>query len=345
LINCRNMISNDDVSEIIMKKISILIPCYNESANIADLYTAITKEINKFNNYEWEMIFEDNNSTDNTVELLRNLTIKDKRVRIIVNLANYGPERSSCNLFLSPCADAVICMCADLEDPPSLIPQFLEAWENGWRVALGKYMKREENLLIHCCRRLYYRVIAGFSDVKIEKNVTGFGLYDISVVDEIRKLEEYSFNGRFLCAELGYPIKYIPYDKPKRQGGKSSYSLLRYYRTAVDYLVMTSHAPLHLASLIGFIISICSLLVALYYFIQKLLYWYTFEMGLAPLIIGMFFLSGVQLFFVGVLGEYLSSAIKRLQHRPYVIEKERINFEGYDEPGKPKRNEEEIKGK
>lgn len=324
-----------------MKKISILIPCYNESLNIGFLYEAIIKETSRFNNYEWEIVFEDNSSTDNTVELLRALAEKDKRVRIIINMANYGPERSGCNLFLSPCADAVIPMCADLEDPPSLIPQFVKYWEQGWLVVLGQYVKREENLLIHGFRQLYYKMIAGFSDVKIEKNVTGFGLYDISVVEEIRKLGEYNFNGRFLCAELGYPIKYIPYDKPKRKGGKSSYSFLRYYRVAIDSLVLTSHAPLHFASFIGFIISIFSLIVAAYYFVQKMLHWYTFELGLAPMVIGMFFLGGVQLFFVGVLGEYLSSAIKRLQRRPYVIEKERINFEGYGDPGRPKRDKEE----
>ena len=158
----------------LMKKISILIPCYNESENIDALYAAIIKEINKLDNYEWEIIFEDNSSTDNTVELLRALTKKDKRVRVIVNLANYGPERSGCNLFLCPCADAVIPMCAELEDPPSLIPQFVKNWEQGWLVVLGQYLKREENLLIHGFRQLYYKIIAGFSDVKIEKNVTHF---------------------------------------------------------------------------------------------------------------------------------------------------------------------------
>ena len=324
-----------------MKKISILIPCYNESANVDTLYTAITRETNILNQYDWEVIFEDNNSTDNTVELLRNLSNHDGRVRIIVNMSNYGTERSGSNLFLSPCADAVICMAADLEDPPELIKRFVEAWEQGWPVVLGQYAKREDGFLIHCCRRLYYKIVTAFSDVRVEGNVTGFGLYDMTVVDEIRKLKEYNVNLRFLCSELGYPVKYITYNKPKRKGGKSSYSFLRYYRVAVDSLVLTSHAPLHFASFIGFVISICSLLVAIYYFMQKMLHWYTFELGLAPMVIGMFFLGGVQLFFVGVLGEYLSSAIRRLQHRPYVIEKERINFEGYGEPGRPKRDKEE----
>lgn len=196
---------------------------------------------------------------------------------------------------------------------------------------------------MHACRGLYYKIIAAFSDVRVEKNVTGFGLYDMSVIDELRRLDEYCLWTRFLCAELGYPIKYIPYDKPQRRGGKSSYSLLKYYRTAVDSLVLTSHAPLHLASFLGFLISICSILVAVFYFIEKLLYWDTFELGMAPLIIGIFFLGGVQLFFIGVLSEYLSSAIKRQQHRPFVIEKERINFEGYGKPGKPTENESDGK--
>ncbi len=319
-----------------MKKISILSCCYNESDNIYPFYKAVIHEIEKLDKYEWEIIFEDNCSTDNTVEIIRTIIEKDKRVRLVVNQANYGAERSGSNLFLIPCADAVIGIASDLEDPPSLIPLFIEAWENGWPVVLGQYVSRVENIVISTCRRLYYKIIAAFSDVRLERNVTGFGLFDMDVVNEIRRLGEYSIVSRFLCAELGYPIKYISYDKPKRQGGKSSYSLLRYYRTAVDSLVLTSHAPLHLASLIGFVISFFSIMGALYYFIQKLLHWYTFEIGIAPLIIGMFFLGGVQLFFVGVLGEYLSSAIKRLQHRPYVVEKERINFEGYGEPGKPK---------
>lgn len=319
----------------VKKKITIAIPCYNESANIDALYTAIRAEIDRLDRYEWELVFEDNSSTDDTVALLRRLTERDRRVRVVVNMSNYGPERSGSNLFLLPRADAVIGMCADLEDPPSLIPQFVEAWEQGWPVVLGKYVSRKENPVMRACRGLYYRIIAAFSDVKLERNVTGFGLFDMSVVNEIRKLGEYCIMTRFLCAELGYPIRYIPYDKPKRQGGRSSYSLLKYYRTAVDSLVLTSHAPLHLASFLGFVISMCSILVALFYFIQKLIRWDTFELGMAPLTIGLFFLGGVQLFFIGVLSEYLSDLIKRQQHRPYVIEKERINFEDGGKPEKP----------
>jgi len=148
-----------------MKRISITIPCYNESANIDVLYAALTHETDKLDRYEWEYIFEDNSSTDNTVELLRSLSEKDKRVRVIVNQANYGPERSGSNVFLSPCADAMITMAADLEDPPDLIPRFVEAWEQGWLVVLGQYQSRKESFTIHACRQLYYKIIDAFSEV------------------------------------------------------------------------------------------------------------------------------------------------------------------------------------
>lgn len=322
-----------------MKKISVLVPCYNESENVNALYDAVSHEIDTLDRYTWEIVFEDNGSTDNTVELLRALSEKDERVRVIVNQSNYGVERSSSNLILSVCADAIITIAADLQDPPSLIPQFVEAWEKGWLVVLGKYNSRKENFILRGCRSLYYKVVDAFSDISIENNVTGFGLYDMSVINELRRLGEYCLVTRFICSELGYPIKYLPYKKPQRVGGRSSYSFIKYYRTAVDSLVLTSHVPLHLASFIGFLISVLSLFVALYYFIYKLVNWYTFELGLAPLTIGLFFLGGVQLFFIGVLCEYLSSVIKRQQKRPYVIEKERINFENYDEPGFPKHTE------
>lgn len=318
-----------------MKKISIVSGCYNEAGNIENLYKEIRKHTDILTNYEWEIVFADNCSTDGTVEILRNLAAKDNRVKVILNQANYGPERSGANALLSVCADAVILMASDLEDPPELIPGFVKAWEDGYKVVMGQYTSRQGNLVLNCCRWIYYHVIALFSEYRLEQNVTGFGLYDMDVINQIRKLGEYCIIIRFLCTELGYNIKYIPFTKPLRKSGKSSYSLLKYYKYAVETLVLTSHAPLHLASFVGFIISACSLLVAIYYLIQKMLHWNTFEFGLAPMMIGMFFLGGVQLFFIGVIGEYLSSAIKRVTTRPFVIEKERINFEGYGKPGRP----------
>ena len=310
-----------------MTKISIVACCYNEEQNIEALYAALVQQTDALAGYEWEFVFADNCSTDGTADILRALAERDRRVKVILNQANYGVERSGSNAILSARGDAVISMASDLEDPPELIPQFVAAWEDGWPVVMGQYRKRQEGLLIHGCRKLYYKIIAAFSDVHLAENVTGFGLYDMAVIDTLRQLREYNVALRFLCPELGYPIKYVPFDKPKRKAGKSSYSLAKYYKFAVETLVLTSHAPLHMASMAGFIISILSILVALYFFIRKLVSWYTFELGLAPIIIGIFFLGGVQLFFIGVIGEYLSSAIRRVTIRPYVIEKERINFD------------------
>ena len=318
-----------------MKRICIVSGCYNEEENIDALYTEIKKVTNKLTKYNWEILFADNCSTDKTVDILRRLAEKDKSVRIILNQANYGPDRSGANALFNVCADAVILMASDLEDPPDLIPQYVASWENGYKVVMGQYTTRQGNLLLNFCRWNYYRIMDLFSEYKIEKNVTGFGLYDMEVIDRIRVLGEYSIVLRFLCAELGYTIKYIPFKKPKRNKGKSSYSFIKYYKYAIETLVLTSHAPLHMASFLGFIMSACSVLIAFYYFIQKLLNWYAFEFGLAPLMIGIFFIGGLQLFFIGIVGEYLSSAIKRLTKRPFVIEKERINFEGYGKPGKP----------
>ena len=319
-----------------MKKISIVSACYNEAGNIEELYYKIRKQTDLLVNYEWEFVFADNCSTDRTIDILREIAAKDFRVKVILNQANYGPERSGANVLLAVCADAVILMASDLEDPPELIPSFVKAWEEGYQVVMGQYISRQGNPIMNCCREIYYQIISLFSEYKLEQNVTGFGLYDMDIINRIRELDEYCIIIRFLCTELGYKIKYIPFNKPLRKAGKSSYSLIKYYKYAVETLVLTSHAPLHLASFVGFIISAFSVLVAIYYLIQKLLHWYTFEFGLAPLMIGMFFFGGIQLFFIGVIGEYLSSAIKRVTKRPFVIEKERINFEGYGKPGRPK---------
>ena len=318
-----------------MKKISIVSGCYNEAGNIEELYNEIKKYTAELVNYEWEFVFADNCSTDGTVEVLRGIAAKDKHVKVILNQANYGADRSGANALLNVCADAVIVMASDLEDPPALIPRFVKAWEDGYQVVMGQYTSRRGNPALNLCRWFYYHVIAMFSEYKLEQNVTGFGLYDMDVINQIRQLGEYCIILRFLCTELGYTIKYIPFEKPQRKAGKSSYSIIKYYKYAIETLVLTSHAPLQMASFVGFIMAAVSVLIAFYFLIQKLLHWYEFEFGLAPIMIGIFFIGGLQLFFIGIIGEYLSSAIKRVTKRPYVIEKERINFEGYGRPGKP----------
>ena len=317
-----------------MKKICIVSGCYNEEENIEELYRQLTEQTNALNQYEWEMIFADNCSSDRTADLLRSIASRDSRVKIILNQANYGPDRSNTNALFSADADAVIMMASDLEDPPALIPAFVKAWEEGYKVIMGQYTSKKENKLLSASRVLYYNIIERFSEYELPKNVTGFGLYDMDVINQIKELGEYNVVLRFLCTELGYTIKYIPFEKPTRKKGKSSYSLAKYYKYAVETLVLTSHAPLHIASFLGFIVSFISFIFGIIYLVYKLKYWYEFNAGSAPVIIGMFFLGGIQLFFIGVIGEYLSSGIKRVTKRPFVIEKERINFENYGKSGK-----------
>ena len=310
-----------------MKKISIVSSCYNEAENVEELYRSIRKETDLLGEFEWEFVFADNCSPDGTADVLKKLAAEDHRVKVIVNQANYGPDRSGANALFSASGDAIIAMASDLEDPPSMIPLFVEAWKEGYPVALGQYRSRKGNPITLLFRKAYYALVNLFSEYKLERNVTGFGIYDASVMNQIKELGEYNIILRFLCTELGYRIKYIPFDKPKRKKGKSSYSFLKYYRYAIETLVQTSHIPLHLASFLGFLMSFGSIIVALVYLILKFCNWYTFGFGLAPVMIGLFFLGGVNLFFIGVIGEYLSSAIKRVTKRPFVIEKERINFD------------------
>ena len=310
-----------------MKKIGILIPCYNEEENIELIYNAIKKEIDLLNQYTWKIIYVDNASADNTVDKIRNVILKDKRVCAILNQANYGPYRSTANgIYNFDDCEAVIDIAADLEEPPELIPLYLEKWEQGNKVILSQYKSRQGNCFINLGRKFYYKMLGLISDTEQLRNVTGAGLYDKSVINEIQQLDELEPKFRYLVSELGYEIVTIPYDKPVRKRGKSSYNIFKYYREAIDSIVGTSKMPLHIASLLGFLISGICFIVALFYLIYKLIYWDTFVVGTAPIVIGIFFIGGLQLFFIGIIGEYLGEVLKRVTKRPTVIEKRRINF-------------------
>lgn len=310
-----------------MKKVGIMIYCYNEVENIRTVYERTVNVIDNLKQYQWEILFSDNRSTDGTDEILRELAAKDRRVKVILNQANYVGG-SVLNGVLSMDSDAVINMASDLEEPPELIPQFLAAWEEGYQVVFGQYTSREENILIHTFRQLYYKIILSFSEAKLEKNVNGFGLLDRRAIDVLKELGEPWGTVRYLFAELGYDIKYIPFHKPHRKKGKSSFSLLGYYRVFVQSVIATSQMPLHMASILGFAVSAVSFFIGLIYFILKLAMWGTFDWGIAPLLVGIFFLGGVQLICIGIIGEYLGAVLTKLTKRPLVIERERINFGG-----------------
>ena len=313
--------------EVLKKKVCVICCCYNEAENINELYKQIVEEIDKLDQYEWSILFADNCSSDGTVEILRSLAARDKRVKVILNQANYGASRSSANAITTANADAIIGMASDLEEPPSLIPHFLRAWESGSKVVLGQYSTRDEGKFMHFCRGAYYKMMNAFSKFKLPRNVTGFGLYDKDVIDNVRPLGEYNLVMRFLCIELGYEVAYVPYDKPKRKGGKSSFSLMSYYHYAIETLTLISDRPLHLAMPIGFVLCLISLLAAIVLLIVKLFNWNSFDTGITPVVISIFFVGGLEVLFLGVIGEYLARGLRKMSRRPYVIEKERINFE------------------
>lgn len=310
-----------------MKTISIFTPCYNEEGNVYEMYLAVTKIMKNLPEYDYEYIFIDNCSKDKTPVILRNIAANDSHVKVIYNLRNFGPSRSGFHGFMQTKGDASICLACDFQDPPELIPKFIRMWESGYKVIWGKKIDSDESKLMYVTRTLYYKFIKAFSDVPQYEHTTGFGLYDKEVMDIMQDISDPLPNIRNLIPEFGYDIGIIDYHQPKRHKGKSSYNFFRYFNVALTSMVNTSKIPLRIASFIGFCCSIISFLIGLYYFISKLINWNNFDAGMAPIIIGLFFLGSVQLIFIGILGEYIGEILARVTKRPLVVEKERLNFD------------------
>ena len=309
------------------KKISILTPCYNEEENVEILCGEIKKVFDQLPQYDYEHVFIDNNSVDKTIEILKKIAIQDKHVKIIVNARNFGHIRSPYHGLLQVTGDCVITVVADLQDPPDIIPEFLKKWEEGYKIVTAVKKKSKENPLMFLLRKMYYNILAKFSDGEQIKNFTGFGLYDKSFIDVIRKIEDPYPYFRGLISEMGSQITSVEYTQPKRLHGKTNNNFYTLYDIGMLGFVNHSKLPLRLASFIGFAVAIISLLIALAYFVYKLVYWDEFKVGTAPLVIGLFFFSSIQLFFVGIIGEYIGAIHTQVRKRPLVIEKERINFE------------------
>jgi glycosyltransferase involved in cell wall biosynthesis len=311
-----------------MKKlITVLTPCYNEEENVEILYDKVRNVFEQLPQYNYEHIFIDNASTDKTVEILKHLAASDKNLKIIVNARNFGYIRSPVHGIREAYGDAVIVMVADLQDPPELIPELLEKWEEGYKIVCALKDKSRENPLMFLFRKLYYNVLDKFSEGSRQiKNFTGSGLYDKKFVDILRTINDPYPYFRGLISELGFDIATVSFVQPRRLHGKSKSDFYALYDTGMLGFVNHSKLPLRLASFIGFSTALLSLTAAGIYFIYKLVYWNSFSMGTAPLIIGLFFFSAVQLFFIGIIGEYIGAIHTQVRKRPLVIEKERINF-------------------
>ena len=311
-----------------MKLISIITACFNEEDNIREVYERVRAALKPFEGrYRYEHIFIDNASTDRTLEILRSLAAADRNVKVIANRRNFGVLQSGQHVFLQARGDAVISVAADLQDPPELIPAFLERWEAGSKVVLGVKRTSRESPAMFLMRTFYYRLIGRMADVKLIQHATGFGLYDQAFVQMVRELNDPYPYTRGLVAEFGFETTTIPYDQPARKRGITKNNFYALYETAMVGITSHSKVPLRLATMTGFALSALSFLVGVAYLIYKLIFWNSFPVGIAPLVIGVFLSFSIQLFFLGILGEYVAVIHTRVMKRPLVVEKERINFD------------------
>ena len=312
--------------EVDKKTITIVAPCYNEHEIIAEFYKRVNAVISTCTNYNFEILFIDNSSTDGTIEILKELASKDCRIKLIINLRNFGHIRSPYWGVIQSTGHATIYLASDLQDPPELIPYFIEAWEQGYKVAWGIKSISETNGITHAIRRLYYKFLNRLSDVPHVSDATGFGIYDTVVLDEVRKINDPYPYFRGIIVEIGYEIKRIPFVQVKRHSGKSKNNLYSLYDIAILGIVSHTLIPLRLASLIGFIIGFICFLAANFIVVLKIIYWDSFPLGYAPILILIFLMFGLLMLFIGTLGEYIGSIHTYIKKRPIVIEKERVNF-------------------
>jgi glycosyltransferase involved in cell wall biosynthesis len=316
------------------KLISVLSACYNEEGNVRECYEQVKRVFQEIGRYRYEHIFIDNASQDGTGAILRQLAAEDKNVKVIFNARNFGHIRSPFHGMLQARGDAVISLVSDLQDPPELIKVFLEKWEEGYQMVIAVKKESEESFLLFNIRRAYYELVARLSETELNKNATGFGLYDRRFIEILKELHDPYPYFRGLVSEIGLKSIKIPYVQPVRKRGVTSNNFYRLYDMAMLGITNHTKVPLRLATMLGFAVSLCSFLVALVYVGMKLIFWQQFSLGLAPLVAGLFFFGSVQLFFIGILGEYIGAIHTQVLDRPHVVELERLNFDSPPEPSK-----------
>ena len=310
------------------KKVSILIPCYNEEENVVPMSKAVVEMFEgELKQYDYELVFIDNDSRDNTRPLLREICKKNPKVKAIFNAKNFGQFNSPYYGMLQTTGDCVISMVCDFQDPLELIPQYLQEWENGYRIVIGVKKKSKEGFIIRGCRTIYYKMLKRMSQVDIIEHFTGSGLYDREFIEVLRELHDPTPFLRGIVAELGFRRKEIEYEQPKRRAGKTHNNFFTLYDAAMLSFTSYTKSGLRLATFLGLILAFGSFVVGMIYLVLKLCYWDRFNAGTAPLLIGIFFIGSILLLFMGLMGEYIMSINQRVMNRPLVIEEERINFD------------------
>lgn len=309
------------------KKISIMIPCYNEEENVRPIYEAVRDELlRSCPNYDYEILFIDNKSQDRTRKIIREICKEDPRVKAIFNAKNFGQFNSPYYGILQTTGDCTITMCADFQDPVEMIPRFVEEWEKGYKIVIGRKTESKENPFVYFLRGCYYKLIKKMSSCEQIEQFTGFGLYDSSFVQTMRDLKDPTPFIRGIVAELGPERKEIEYTQPQRRAGKTHNNWYSLYDAAMLSFTSYTKVGLRLATFIGFISAGISFLIGLIYLIAKICFWNSFTMGYAPMMIAIFFMGGIQLGFLGFMGEYIMAMNTRIMNRPLVVEEERLNF-------------------
>jgi len=318
------------------KTLTVLTACYNEEPNVHELYLRVRAAIAAAGDYQYEHIFIDNASTDNTLNELKTIAAKDKNVKVIRNTRNFGHIRSPQHALYQASGDAVIGIVADLQDPPEMIVDMIRKWEEGYPVVICVKAASDESGLMFWIRKQYYRLVNRLSGVETYENYTGFGLYDRKVVEVIKSFDDPYPYFRGMIAEAGFRHFDIPYHQPKRRRGITKNNFYSLYDMGMLAITNLSKVPLRLVTFSGFVGALLSVLVSLAYLVYKLIFWSNFSVGIAPLVNGVFFFMSIQMLFMGIIGEYIGTIHTLVQKRPLVVEQERINFE-YG-PGEPLRN-------
>ena len=308
-----------------MTKISIVTPTFNEEDNIQKLCSSVKAEMEKLN-IDYEHIVIDNCSTDKTIESLKEICIKDKNVKVIINARNFGHIKSPFHGILQSSGDACILMASDFQDPIELISTYIQKWQEGSKIVLGKKITSEENSLIFSFRKIFYKFLNRISETKLTENTTGSGIFDKSVINQLKNINDPYPYLRGLLNELSEEIDVVEFNQPKRLSGKTKNNIFTLYDIGMLGIIKHSRAPLRLVTFLGFVLSFFSLFTAFIYFVYKLIYWNSFDVGIAPLVIGIFGFASIQILLLGIIGEYVGILLIHLRNLPLVIEKERINF-------------------
>jgi glycosyltransferase involved in cell wall biosynthesis len=308
------------------KLISIVTPCYNEEGNVDELCARVAAVMADMP-YDYEHILIDNRSSDETVARIKALAARDPHIKLIANARNFGHIRSPYHAILQSNGDACVLIAADLQDPPEMIPEFVSKWEAGFKTVLAVKPESEEASLMFFVRKCYYRLVTRISEVPLIQNATGAGLFDRAVIDVLRQIRDPYPYFRGLVCEVGLDITTVPFKQPRRKRGLTKNNFYTLYDIAMLGITNHSKVPLRLMTMAGFSLSVLSLAIAFAFLVAKLLFWNLFQLGMAPVLVGLFFFGGIQMFFIGLLGEYVGAIHTQVRNMPLVVESERVNFD------------------